>query len=207
MTTTLQPSSASIVLQGIQWQTYQLLVRDLEPHPGQRLTYDHGLLEILMPLPSHERYKRWLGRIVEIITEEMEIELGSLGSATWSREDLARGIEPDECYYIQNEPAIRGRLEVDLQTDPPPDLAIEIDITSTSLPRLPIYQALKIPEVWRFDGEQLRIFVLENTTYQEVSRSVALPIATTAEIQAFLTQAQTMGETSWAKLVREWARR
>ncbi len=194
-----------ILLQGITWDTYQALVRELESQPGKRLTYDNGLLEIFMPLPPHETYKRWLGRFVEILTEEMDVEIRSLGSCTWSRRDLAKGVEADECYYIQNEAVIRGKMVIDLTIDPPPDLAIEVDITSLSLPRLPIYLALGVPEVWRFDGDRVVLLQLQKGEYVEIAQSLALPIVTPDHLQTWLNQAQTMGETSWAKAVRRWA--
>jgi len=208
----LHPHSSSslatqehILLQDISWETFDELITELESQPSKRLTYDNGQLEIWMPLIPHESYKRWLGRILELITEELDIEIRSLGSTTWRRQDLAKGIEADECYYIQNEAAIRGKMDIDLTTDPPPDLAIEIDITSLSLPRLPIYSALGIPEVWRFDGESIQILALNQATYREVPRSIALPLITPEALQNFLEQVKTMGETSWAKSVRQWA--
>lgn len=198
------PLTSSVVLSGISWETYQALVRELESQPSKRLTYDHGTLEIVMPLPPHESYSAWSNRFIQVVTEEMDVEIRSLGSSTWTREDLAKGIEADECYYIQNEPLIRGRMSIDLTVDPPPDLAIEIDITSLSIPRLPIYQALGVPEVWRFDGEMVTFLVLNPDGYQEIDRSIALPIVTPAILQDWLTQAKTMGETSWAKAIRRW---
>ncbi len=203
---------SSVLLQGISWETYQSLVQELESQPNKRLTYDNGLLEIFMPLPPHESYKRWTGRFVETLTEELDIEIRSLSASTWSRKDLAKGLEADECYYIQNESAIRGKMSIDLTIDPPPDLAIElrsanateIDITSPSLPRLPIYHALGIPEVWRFDGTKMHILVLINGKYEEVVTSIALPIVTPEILQTWLTQATTMGETTWAKALRRW---
>lgn len=200
------PSSvaSSVVLPGISWETYQALVRDLESQPSRRLIYDNGMLEIFMPLPPHERYKCWMGRFVEIVTEELEVEICSLGACTWNRKDLAKGVEADECYYIQNESVIRGRMAIDLMIDPPPDLAIEIDITSPSIPRLPIYQALGVPEIWRFDGEKVVFLALNNGEYQEIEQSIALPIVTPVILQDWLTQATTMGETSWAKALRRW---
>lgn len=196
--------SPGIVLSGISWETYQALVRDLESQPSKRLTYDKGQLEIFMPLPPHESYKRWTGRFVEIITEALDIEIRSLSSCTWSRKDLAKGVEADECYYIQNEASIRGKMDIDLSRDPPPDLAIEIDITNPSIPRLPIYGALGIPEVWRFDGERMVLLSLANGEYQEISASITLPIVTSAILESWLRKATTMGETSWAKAVRCW---
>ena len=201
-----QRSAVPILLQGIAWETYQALVRDLDSQPGKRLTYDNGLLEIFMPLPPHEKNKKYLARFVELVTEEWEIEICSLGSCTWSRKDLAKGVEADECYYIQNEAVVRGKMDIDLTVEPPPDLAIEIDITSLSLPRLPIYLALGIPEVWRFDGARVMLLSLVKGEYVEIPHSLALPIVTATVLQDWVAQAQTMGETSWAKTLRLWAR-
>jgi Uma2 family endonuclease len=206
MTATLTPPLGGIVLKGIHWDTYQALVRDLELQPSRRLTYDNGSLEIWMPLPPHESYKRWLGRFVEIVTEELDIEIRSLSASTWSREDLAKGVEADECYYIQNEAVIRGKMAIDLTVDPPPDLAIEIDITNPSLPRLPIYRALGVPEVWRFDGSRLQFLRLIDGEYRDVTTSIAIRFLTVDVVQTLLQEASEMGETSWAKLVRRWVR-
>lgn len=110
--------SSGILLRGISWETYQALVRELESQPSKRLTYDNGLLEILMPLPPHEKNKKYLARLVEIISETLDIEICSLGSCTWSRKDLAKGVEPDECYYIQNEAVIRALANGEYQEIP-----------------------------------------------------------------------------------------
>jgi Uma2 family endonuclease len=201
-----QQDNPKVTLQGITWQTYQSLVQDLESQPAKRLTYDNGMLEIFMPLPPHETYKRLLGRLVEIVTEELDIEIRSLSASTWSRKDLLKGVEADECYYIQHEAAVRGKMEIDLSMDPPPDLAIEIDISNPSLPRLPIYAALGVPEVWQFDGESFKILGLAATEYVPQRQSLSLPMVTVEVVQRFLRQAQEMGETSWAKAVRQWVR-
>jgi Uma2 family endonuclease len=195
-----------VLLRDISWNTFEALIQELESQPGKRLTYSDGLLEIWMPLPSHERYKKSLARLVEGLTEESDIEIRSLGSTTWQRQDLTKGVEADECYYIQNEAVIRGRMDLDLTIDPPPDLAIEVDMTSLSLTRLPIYSALGVPEVWRFDGEKVQVLMLQSGEYVEIERSIALPLVTPEVLQEFLTQVPTMGETSWAKMVRNWTR-
>jgi Uma2 family endonuclease len=194
-----------IVLREIAWDTFQALIVDLESQPSHRLTYDDGVLEIWMPLLPHESFKRWLGRIVEIVTEEVDCEIRSLSACTWRRADLRKGVEADECYYIQHEAIVRGRMDLDLAIDPPPDLAIEIDVTSLSLPRLPIYQALGVPEVWRFEADRIQILGLQDEGYEEIKRSIALPMITPEILEHFLQQAQTMGETQWAKSVRQWA--
>jgi Uma2 family endonuclease len=196
-----------IVLQGIQWPTYQALRKDLECQPNQRLTYDQGLLEIMTPLSEHESYKKLLDRIVEVTTEEMNIEIRSLGSCTWNREDLKQGLEPDECYYITSELAVRSKKNINLNEDPPPDLAIEIDITSSSINRLKIYAALGIKEIWRYDGADLFIYSLQNNEYQMVNKSLVLPILNRDDILYFLQQQLTIGETSLIRGFRQWIRK
>lgn len=206
MTAVLVPPQRQVVLQGVSWATYQSLSRDLEAAPGKRLTYDQGTLEIMVPLPLHESYKKLMGRMVEVTTEETDTEIRSLGSTTWSRADLSKGLEPDQCYYIQHEQAVRGKDEIDLTVDPPPDLAIEIDNTSSSLDRMAIYAALGVPEVWRFDGITLTIYVLVNGEYQPQDTSTVLPLLQQEDVQRFLQTSQTMGETSWVKTFRQWIR-
>lgn len=195
-----------VILQGVSWATYQALIGDLESEPGKRLTYDHETLEIMVPLPPHEGYKKLVGRLVEVTTEETETEIRSLGSSTWSREDLAQGLEADECYYIQNELAVRGKAEIDLTTDPPPDLTIEIDIASSSINRLGIYAALGVPEVWRYDGETLTIYRLIAGVYSSQDTSTVLPLLQRSTILQFLQEHPTKGETTLIREFRRWVR-
>lgn len=207
MTSTLlrQPSFKSdrVILRDISWHTYQALIADLEQSPAVRLTYERGTLEIRMPLDRHESYKKLIGRLIEAATEELGLEVRSLGSRTYNREDLASGLEPDQCYYIQNEPVVRGVEQIDLNRLPPPDLAVEIDITSSSLDRFEIYKRLGVPEIWRFDGDRLSINLLEDGEYLVSDRSVALSPLQTEDFSSFLLQAQTVGENS---LLRQFRR-
>jgi Uma2 family endonuclease len=206
MTTTLTQSPNRVLLRNISWQTYQDLLKDLEEQPGIRLSYDRGLLEIMAPSPPHENYKKVLGRFVETLTEELNIEIKSLGSLTCKREDLARGLEPDQCYYIQNEAVVRTLDEIDFNQDPPPDLVIEIDISSSSINRLSLYAALGVPEVWRYDARAITIYRLEGERYQACDRSPTFPQITPAEVMRFLELRKTMGETSLIRSFREWVR-
>jgi Uma2 family endonuclease len=206
MTATLIQSPDRVVLPHISWQTYQSLIRDFEPEPALRLTYDRGTLEIRMPLDPHETYKKLLGRLIEAATEELDIEIRSLGSRTCDREDLARGLEPDQCYYIQNEARVRGIDQIDLNQLPPPDLALEIDITSSSINRLSIYAALEVPEVWRYDGQTLTMLSLQNGEYQSQDRSAALPLLKAEDMVQFLDLRNTLGETSLIKQFRQWVK-
>ncbi|MBE9013095.1 Uma2 family endonuclease, partial [Pseudanabaenaceae cyanobacterium LEGE 13415] len=186
MTATLIQSPDRVVLRNISWQSYQSLVRDFESEPRLRLTYDRGTLEIRMPLDPHESFKKLLGRLIEAATEELDLEIRSLGSRTCDQEDLSKGLEPDQCYYIQNEAQVRGIAQIDLGQFPPPDLAVEVDIHSSSLNRFSIYADLNVPELWRYDGQALRIYELRSGEYQNCDRSLALPILTAADLMRFL---------------------
>ena len=218
--TTFFQENNRISLKGIKWNTYQALLKDLAETSRKRVTYDQEILEIMSngcsrrwncipaysatPLPEHEINKRFLGRIVETATEVLGLEIYSLGSVTLMRKDLQRGIEPDECYYISREATMRGKLTLDLNHDPPPDLAIEIDITSSSLNRLDIYAKLGITEVWRFDGQNLLIYILQDEVYRQQEKSNVLSVLSRSEILQFLKQRQEMGENALLKKFRQW---
>ena len=201
MTATLSPSPDRVILRNISWRTYQSLVTDFEQEPSVRLTYDSGTLEIRMPLDPHESYKKLIGRLIEAATEELGLEIRSLGSRTCDRQDLTKGLEPDQCYYIQNEPQVRGAAQIDLNQLPPPDLAVEIDITSSSLNRFAIYQALGVPEIWRFDGKNLTINLLQAGEYKVAQRSVALSPLQASDLSVYLSPSKAVGENS---LIRQF---
>ncbi|MGB5969702.1 MAG: Uma2 family endonuclease [Spirulinaceae cyanobacterium] len=198
------PPLAGTLLTGVRWETYQALLLDLAESPNQQLTYDQGKLEIMTPLPEHEINKGFLGRLVQTTTEVLGLEIASLCSTTLSREDLQKGIEPDKCYYITNEALVRGKTNFDFKVDPVPDLAIEVDITSSSLNRLEIYQALGIGEVWRFDGERLFIYCLQKGGYGEQERSKILPILSKFVILEFLAKREEKGENALLREFRQW---
>jgi len=209
MTAVLEKSSdranSQILLPSIKWETYRAIADDLETQPNKRLTYDNGLLEIRRQSDLHENYKKLLGRIVESLTEALEIEIRSLGSMTCDREDLARGLEPDQCYYIQNEAKVWGKDKINLQIDPPPDLAIKIDITSSSINRFAIYAKLAVPEIWRYDGQIITIHHLVGDRYVLSDRSLALAIVSTVDLQNFLELKRILKENALIRQVREWA--
>lgn len=156
----LPTAEKRFLLEGVSWRFYEQFLEEVGGRPI-RLTYDRGNLEVMSPLRLHELVGRFLGRLVETISLDLGIPIASCGSTTFRREDLARGLEPDECYYVGNEPRVRDGHELDLAHDPPPDLAIEVDITSSSLDRQGIYAALGVPELWRYDGEQFHLLHLQ----------------------------------------------
>ena len=207
MTATLtQTPQAGFLLKNISWQTYESLVNELAEQPGIRLTYDRGNLEIMTPSAPHEGSKKILGRFVESVSEELNVEIRSLGSLTCRREDLARGLEPDQCYYIQNEDVVWDKEQIDLNQDPPPDLVVEIDVTSSSIDRLSLYASLGVPEVWRYNGNRLIIYQLEAQEYVERTVSPTFPFLSQVEMLRFLELRRTTKENALIRLFREWVR-
>jgi len=194
-----------VILQGISWQTYQALLTELGDNRSSRLAYDQGVVEITMPSDRHETNKKLLERMVEALTEELDLPIKAFGSTTLNREDLQHGAEPDSCYYIQNVDRIQGRT-VDLTHDPAPDLVIEIDITSPSSRRLEIYRQLGVPEVWRYLGQTLQIHQLQAGTYNLCNYSPTFPFVCVEIINQFLQQAETQDDTTFIRAWRKWVR-
>ncbi len=202
----LQGAAQRFVLHDIDWEGYQSVLKILGDRPV-RVTYDRGTLELMTPLPIHERYKSLFGRMIKALTEELDFDLYSFGSTSLGCVELDRGLEPDECFYISSARKLRDPRNIDLKTDPPPDLAIEIDITSSSERRLSIYSSLKIPEVWLFDGENLTVLRLQDDgSYRTSERSEELPFLPMADIAAFIRDYQPGTDTQWAKASRRWVR-
>lgn len=194
-----------ILLHNISWSTYESLLRDHPDAASPRFTYDRGDLLIMVTSPEHERINRTINLLVELLAEEFELESCALGSTTYKRKDLKRGFEPDSCFYFKNEAQMRGKKRLDLSVDPPPDLVIEIDITSISLKRLPLFAAFGIPEVWRFDGTEVEVLILESGEYCGNEGSLALPKVTAATISHFVQESFKTGRLEWIKKVRAWA--
>lgn len=199
--------SRAVLLQNVTWREFLELVAEFEGSPGIRIAYDRGRLELISPGKEHERVKALLGRLVEALGDELGIEVDGCGSTTWKREDADCGVEADNCYYIRNaEVACRSR-DADLSVDPPPDLGIEIDITRKSLPRNPIYGALGVRELWRYDDSGLTFHERnESGGYDEVERSPAFPFLSAGEIERFLALRDTVGATEISRRFREWVR-
>src|SRR5437660_9856887 len=168
---------------------YSRLLRAFAERPGMRLTYDRGELEIMSPLLEHDDDGRFLGDLVFVLTEELGMPLKRGGSTTLRRRLRRRGIEADECFWIANAHRMAGKRRLDLRKDPPPDLAIEVDVTHSSLDRMGIYAALGVPEVWRLDGDTLTFHVLGlDGSYIESHASRSFPLVTPADLLNFLRQ-------------------
>ncbi|MEM9266425.1 MAG: Uma2 family endonuclease [Cyanobacteria bacterium P01_F01_bin.13] len=196
-----------VVLNNISWEQFENLLYNLRDQCSVRLAYDNGSLEIMTPLPEHEHFKEVLGDAVKDIADELDLEYESYGSTTWRKRAKMAGIEPDNCFYFQNEAAVRGRLDLDLsQGDPPPDLALEIDLTSKSLDRFPIYARLDVPEIWCYDQGELEIYHLTDGNYIPAVHSLALPNLPIKQLPEIIEAHRLQGRRAIRKAIRQWVR-
>ncbi len=211
MTSVPEPPQATesgvdfVLLHNISWSTYESLLKDQAETPNPRFTYDRGDLLIMVASPEHERINDAFKVLITLLAEAFKIEHGSFGSTTYKRPDLQQGFEPDSCFYFKNERVMRGKKRLNLSVDPPPDLVIEIDISRSSLNKLPIFAAFGVTEVWRFDGEKAEFYLLKEGQYHSISASLALPRVTVETVTEFIGDSLKMGRLEWLKKVREWA--
>jgi Uma2 family endonuclease len=198
----------NIVLPNVSWQTYKALLADMGDHRATRLTYNCGVLQIKMPSKLHEIINRLLARIVTTITEELDLNVVDMGSTTLNREELDQGAEPDTCFYIQNADKLEG-IDPEIPENLPPDLVIEVDITSPSTRRIEVYQTIGIPEIWCYTKKHgLKIYQLQteasNQDYVESAFSLAFPKVSALVLNQFLQQRQTQNENTVIRAVRSW---
>lgn len=195
-----------LVFQGVGWDDYEAMLRIVgERHV--RVTFDGAAMEVSMPSQRHEQAAQLLGLFVPRLAEELGIPYEPLGMTTWKKPSTGKGLEPDQCYYIENQAVVREKAALDLETDPPPDLAIEVDITSSSLNRMGIYAGLGVPEVWRYDGRSVRIYGLEpDGQYQTRESSRSFPGLRPEDVEHFLELGSTTDKTQWSRELRDWVR-
>lgn len=205
MTTATVPRTNRIVLH-VDWRGYVKISDALRDQPV-RLTYHRGRLEIMTLSLLHEQLKKLIARLLELLTLELNIEICSGGSTTFRDGVVDAGMEPDECYWIEHAEQMHGKDQFDLETDPPPDLAVEIEVSRNVLNRLAVCARLRIPEVWRFDGQTLHVLLLDpNGEYTAASSSRALPQVPVEELARFLALRGTQRETSILRQFQEWLR-
>jgi Uma2 family endonuclease len=208
MATIQSPHQPRVILHDISWETYERLLADHADRRAPRFTYDRGTLEIMSPIPEHERYTWAIDRLVEAVAERVGVDFVNLGSTTFKREDMQRGFEPDGCFYMRHAAEMRTKDRIDLRVDPPPELVIEVDITHTSPSKLPIFAQVGVTEVWRYDGERLDIWVLEGGRHVPGARSRVLPTITAEAISRLLEESKVQGVSGihWVRRVRAWTR-
>jgi Uma2 family endonuclease len=206
-----EPASCAdrFLIRNIDWKAYRQISDVLGEHHGYRLSYDGRDLELMTKSKRHGRYGHFLSAIVQIVTAAMGLELDSCGDMTCDRKDLEKGIEPDDCFYIQNEPLMRDKEEVDLSVDPPPDLGIEIDITTDARRRMGIYAAIRVPEIWRYQGRDQTVIICilqPDGQYAIAERSHCLPIVTAAVLTSFVQRRRHEPENELLRAFGDWVR-
>ena len=193
-----------VTLQNVTWQTYQALLADMGEHRSARLAYDHGTLEIKMPSKWHELLNRLLERIIVTLTEELDMDVLSFGSTTFDNEELKQGVEPDSGFYIQNASRVNPEDDSPPQ-DFPPDLVVEVDITSSSKSRLHIYQVMEVAEVWRYKRNQLVVLQLREGEYLECEYSSIFPMLSSEVLNGFLNKGKrSSNHNSLIRDLRLW---
>ncbi|MBM3223963.1 MAG: Uma2 family endonuclease [Candidatus Tectomicrobia bacterium] len=196
------PPGQKVRLHEVTWEEFNAILEELGEHRGCRVAYAHGVLEIMSPLAEHEYDREIIGDLVKALLEEQGREFCSLGSTTFTKPPT-HGLEPDQCFYIQHEAAIRGKKRIDLASDPPPDLALEVDLTSRTHPAT--YAALGVPELWRFAQGELHIYVLHGHDYVEVSESPTFPaLALRDVLPAHLAESKRAGRSVAMRHFRSW---
>lgn len=202
-----ETSEQRFLLPNVSWELYDRLLAEVGAR-HIRLTYERGVLELMAPSYRHERFARLIANLLEVFAEETQRPLIGAGSTTFRRIDLERSLESDECFYIQNAPAILGKADLDLSVDPPPDLAIEVDITRSSLDRMGVYAALGVPEVWRFNGETIEVHWLQTDgTYRPQAGSPSFPEFPISDLADFVRRGDFVDDVSLKREFREHIRR
>lgn len=195
-----------LVLNDISWETYEKLLEIFSDRSIPRLTFYQGTLELIIPGTEREVYSWTLGQLIIALSEEMELEIAGFRSSTWRSQPKATGKEADECFYIQNEAKVRNKLKIDLTVDPPPDLAIEVDLTHSSIDAMSVYAELKVPEVGLWRQGKLTINILKEEGYVESETSLAFGSFPVKEIAQFMNFESDKGHNAKMREFRQWVR-
>lgn len=206
MVTTATLAETRTVLENISWQTFKAMLAEMSNQRSIRLAYDNGILEIISPLMPHENSNRVIEGFIVALCEEFGLEFKRAGSLTLTRDDLERGGEPDSSYYIQNESLVRDKENIDLATDPPPDLVLEVEYSRPKVDKLKLYAAIGIPEFWKYNGAVLGVYVLSGGQYSEVKLSPTFTPVPVTEIPRFIQDSRKNGEMSTTRAFRNWVR-
>lgn len=194
-------SAEKRIYYGIAWRDYIRLLDELSDDSHIRLTFDHGVLEVMSPKALHEELVRLIDMIVTYIAFASGQNVKNCGAMTMRARQAERGGEPDSCFYIAHEPQVRGLDDIDLQVHPPPDIVLEIDITHPSLDKFGLYAAVLVPEVWRYKDGQMQFYVLGEDAYQSATFSNAFPRLSPAMIERYLAVGRTAGSSAMFRLI------
>lgn len=207
MATVHQPAEQRLVLYDVDWRSYGRLLREFRGRPNVRLTYDRGCLEIMTLSHAHESSNYLIGRLIDALSEELGLPIKGGRSTTFRKKRRRRGLEPDACWWITNEILVRGKLNIDLRIDPPPDLSLEVDVTHSSLNRLQIYAKLGVPEVWRYDGTTFKCLLLgADGKYAETPTSKVFAGFRPDDLLPFLALRGQTDENDIIRQFRAWVR-
>jgi Uma2 family endonuclease len=194
------PPGGMLVVQNVTWEEYEHLLDELADRPGVRVTYDQGRLQAVSPLRAHEHYARIMEVIGDLAAEALDLPFESMGATALRQVKGLRGVEPDDCFYITNEQRIAGKVTLDLESDPPPDIVVEVDLSTDSGAKLPIYAAMGVPEIWFYNGRRAKILELGPSGYVERQESKTLPLTTVAVLEHFLDLSKTHGKRAIRRL-------
>jgi Uma2 family endonuclease len=200
------PEGAVLVLQDITWDAYEQLLEDLADRPGVRVTYDEGRVEIVSPSRKHEKYKEFIGDLVKSVADELDISIESSGAATWKNKKDQKATEADLCFHIANAERVIGKDELDLTVDPPPDLAVEVDVTNQSLSKFPVYAVLGVREIWRYieKRQSVAMYALRGSVYEEIQASMSFPMLKPEILGRFMELSRTEGQKKALTAFRQW---
>jgi len=198
------PAGSFLVLPDINWNEYEDLLQQIGESRGIRTSYSDGKLQIMVVSSEHENYAWFIGRLISALSVRLRINIRFFGASTIKKERHRKGLEPDACFYVQSAPLIGNRMQLDFTSDPPPDIAVEIDIHHGSVSKFPIYAALGVPEIWRYDGKQLQIHSLQQDEYILTTESLALPMLTGDMLTNYLTRLREEGEMPAVVSFDEW---
>jgi Uma2 family endonuclease len=198
------PENADLIFQNVSWDDYEALLDQVGEASGLRISYDRGRLRVMTLSAEHENIERFVEALIHTIRLRFRIPIRSFGSMTMKRRKRSKGNEPDCCFYVQNAQAIGNKMHLDFNIDPPPDIAVEIDIHHDSIDKLEIYAGLGVPEVWRYDGYQMAIYHLLEDEYAIGDTSQALPMLSSAVLTDFLNRLKTEGEFQSLLAFDEW---
>ncbi len=200
------PPNSTIVLREVSWQEYDRILVALDERPWLRLTYDRGRLEIMTLSPEHERPASLFTHLVGVLVEAGGLDYISLRTTTLRLEAIEGGLEADDCFYIGDFSALIGKKRLDLTLEPPPDLAIEVDISHSSLGKFHIYAGLGVKELWLYDGERMRFYWLSGNHYEEITTSGSFPFLKPEVLPEFLERGLNEGIISMTRAFRGWVK-
>jgi len=198
------PEAATVIFHNVTWEEYEELLAQLGEAPGLRISYNDGVMKVMTTSSKHEKYADFIKILIAHLSFRLRINILFFGSATMRKRKKTKGNEPDASFYVQTAALIGNRIDLDFAVDPPPDVVVEIDIHHDSRDNYPIYAALEVPEIWRYDGQELTIFHLQESEYVRAETSQALPMLNSNVLTEYLRRMQQEGEFNAILAFDEW---